>query len=79
LFFSELIIQDQDLLEMLLYANDNMLQRWFDLVDKFINDDFNIKNPIASNIFKYSKEEKEKVKLKNEAGKALGKIIGENR
>jgi len=79
LFFSELIIQDQDLLEMLLYANDNMLQRWFDLVDKFINDDFNIKNPIASNIFKHSKEEKVKVKLKDEAGKALGKIIGENR
>jgi hypothetical protein len=77
MFFSELIIQDQDLLEMIAYSNDDMLQRWFELVKQFIDDDFNIKNPIAFNIFKYSKTQK--VKVKDEAGKALGKIIGEDR
>jgi len=77
LFFSELIIQDQDLLEMIAHSNKRMLDRWFGLVEQFINDDFNIKNPIAFNIFKYSKEKNKKVQ--DEAGKALGKIIGENR
>ena len=77
LFFSELIIQDQNLLEVLLYANDVMLKRWFDVVEKFIDEDFNIKNPIAFNMFKYSKNKNKKVK--NEAGKALSKIIGENK
>jgi hypothetical protein len=74
-FFSKLIIQDQTILEKLAYSTQDMMDNWFTIINKYIIDDFNIKNTIAKNIFAYSKENNKK-KLKEETIKALVKIIG---
>jgi len=74
-FFSKLIIQDQTILEQLSYASSGMISNWFDIVSKYILDDFNIENPLAKNIFKYSRESNIE-KLQIETKKALSKIIG---
>ena len=74
-FFSKLIIQDQAILEKLTYSTRDMMDNWFRLINKYITDDFNIKNIIAKNIFTYSKKNNME-KLKIETSKALIKIIG---
>ena len=74
-FFSKLIIQDQTILEKLTYSTQSMIDNWFTIINKYITDDFQIKNTIAKNIFTYSRKNNMK-KLKIETSKALVKIIG---
>jgi hypothetical protein len=73
-FFSKLIIQDQAILEKLTDSTSDMINNWFVIIKEYIADDFNIKNTIAKNIFTYSREGNQKLRL--ETKKALVKIIG---
>ncbi|MBL0703520.1 MAG: hypothetical protein JJV95_06010 [Sulfurospirillum sp.] len=75
LFFSKLIIQDQAILKKLAHSNKDMINRWFEIIKTHVNDNFNIKDVMAKNIFTYSRENKT-IMLQNEAKKALAKIIG---
>ncbi len=73
-FFSNLLLQNQNILEDLTFGNDSMVTNWFDLVKKYVPKDFNIKDKTAFNIYGYSLESDKKIKY--ETGKALGKITG---
>jgi hypothetical protein len=55
-------------------GNSNMIDRWFKVVEEFVPKDFNIKDNIAGNIYKYSITNNKK--LSAECGIALGKILG---
>ncbi len=73
-FFSIIILQTQNILEDLKNGNDDMIERWFNVVYEFVPTGFNIKNSTASNIYKYSISKN--TKLSAECGIALGKIVG---
>ena len=73
-FFSILILQTQNILEDLKNGNSNMIDRWFKVVEEFVPKDFNIKDNIAGNIYKYSITNNKK--LSAECSIALGKILG---
>lgn len=73
-FFSNLLVQTQNILEDIQSSNSSILDRWFNLVEKFVPKDFNIKDNTALNIYNFSKTKNKKVQT--EAGVALKKIVG---
>lgn len=74
-FFANLIIQDQNILEKLTYGNTTMLNKWIEVIRENCKEDFNIENPLAKKIYEFTiKSEIGKIKI--ESGKALSKILG---
>lgn len=73
-FFSCLILENQNILEDLKYSDSHMINRWFNIVSKYVPKDFNIKDKQALKIYNYSIDNNTKVK--NEASIALKKIMG---
>lgn len=74
-FVSQLLIQDQKILEKLAYGNSSMANRWFKLITEHVNVEFNIEHPLSKKVFESSKKE-DPSKLKKLANHALSKIIG---
>lgn len=73
-FFSQLLIQNQNILEDISRSSENMINRWFDLVENYVSKDFTIKDPLSSNIYKNSISKNVKVRSLTKIG--LKKITG---
>lgn len=74
-FISSYIIEDIHVLQKIFYGNNDMISRWFDIVETYINFEFNIEDINANNLLKFSKS-KNKDRLKKTVENCLEKITG---